>query len=507
MQLRLDGTRVEGSLVHVDGPRPQVAATLRADRIDWDELPSADAAARMRSRLASLDHALELIVERGKIGDHRLSGLALRTRGKDGGLIVEELTVGDMLDASARLSGVLDLDLSVIDLEGEIVMASPARLLRRVGVETPLLMSLIGPIELAGQLDGSSQSLRLLATVASEVIEGEAELVGLPAAFTLDGELRAADTARLLAKLGALVLDQPALAGDGRLGLHWDSRSEERTRGRLDLRLGAMTIDGEIEVPPDEAARLRIEGHGIDGETVSAAYLWLTPVLGLLPGPPQRWIGDWPREAIAWHWPFARGANVASRWLDSEGQMLVEADLELDGSGVALTGLALPLDRGRLEAQAALQPPSLSFSLQLRDAPARQLLRWLDAGSALDGRVDLAVDLAGSGPAPADLVGSLAGEGTIAIGGGRLDAGGETLSFESLRGPVVVERGIAHGRGLLLEQDDRIVPVEVTLDLGAWIVDAVFATKPPLRLVGRPGTAQRARLEAESEPEGVPEGG
>ncbi|MCB2010150.1 MAG: hypothetical protein KDF64_06045, partial [Geminicoccaceae bacterium] len=454
MRLRLDGSEIEGGFMLVDGDRPQLAASLRIDRLDTgalfprgedDGTTGLGGLDGFRQWLAGFDHALDLIIDRANVGRFRLQGITVKSRVRDGGLIIEELAIGDALDTTAHLSGVMDLDLSVIELDGSVAIASPARLLRDLGYDAPLVMSLLGPLRLDARMEGSAGRLNLSSTVEGDNIEGRFIAGGLPEAFDLEGELLAGSEGHVLAQLGALILDNPALAGDARLDFVWNGTQADPPAGRASLHLGDIALEGELALPAGDAARGSIEARNLDLGTAASFYRWLAPVLGLIPGPLDRWIGAWPKQRLQWDWPFRRPVELAFSAIGPDGADLASGDLRLSADSVALLPLEFTLGGGHVVIRSAYVPPELDLRLVMGAVESGALLASLGVEGGLSGPLDLELDLRGTGATVPRILATLAGTGTMSVSAGRmaLPAGADPYpAFLSLGGDIAVERGM-----------------------------------------------------------------
>ena len=484
MRLQVDGTKVEGGIVHAAGERRQVAASLRIDRLDLDELVTDENLSALLVLSGEIDHALDIAVERVSWGRHRLRGLSVKTQARDGGIIVEEVAVGDFLDGTARLTGVFDGDLSVIDLTAEADLGSAGRVMRELGLDTGVLATLLGPVRLDATLEGSADKARLKVGLDGETFTGSLDGEGNPAAFEAAMHLEASDSGQLLRQLGGLVLDHPSMAGEARLTAELEVPEDGRSSGRLDLELGSVRLDGSMK-PDDELGSIAVvQGRGIDAELARSLYIWLTPALGLLPGPPGNWLGAWPDTPIVWQWPSGEPLALRSRWLDNDGAPLAEIDAILSENMVSVDRLSLPMGEGLLEVQGRMADDMFVGTAEAENVPVDRLLLALGAGRGMEGQLDASLSFSASARSVRDAVLTVEGTGELALKNGSLATDGAPLPFEQLAGRVVVERGVASLEDLALIGADGSAPIDAKLDLGAWILDARLATVPPRRAFG-----------------------
>jgi hypothetical protein len=157
LELRLDGTRLTGSAAWVAGPRPRLALSGSADRLDLDDyLPSGGlpdggrGGERLRDRLTALDATVDLSVARATLGELRGEGLYLRALLERGLLRLDELSVRDLAEARLRIAGTGDLPVASFELAGELESARPARLLRALGLDAPPTVTRFAPVRVTG---------------------------------------------------------------------------------------------------------------------------------------------------------------------------------------------------------------------------------------------------------------------------------------------------------------------------------------------------------------------
>jgi hypothetical protein len=188
-----------------------------------------------------------------------------------------------------------------------------------------------------------------------------------------------------------------------------------------------------------------------------------------------------------------------------------QAKAALEDGRLAVSRIVLPLAGGTLDGTLTLEHEggyaTLGADLRLAEARAEFIAAALAPGSGLEGRLGLRAGLLAQGRSIADLVGSLRGEGELALSDGRLPgvalepepgAAAPTIDIVELSGPFHVEGGVAasSGPGLTLIHPAGEAEVQLRFDLLAWLAElrldgrvaASPVERPPsVRLIGAPG--------------------
>jgi AsmA family len=150
IELRVDASRATGAVAVSLAPRPRVAGTLALDRLDvdayWPDQEATDVLARLAQPLGAFDAAIEAHLARLTWRGAQLLDLGFTGRAVDGRLTINELTVGDLAEARARLAGEVDLFDGGFDLSAQLRGVQAARLLRRLGLEPPQLLARLQPL-------------------------------------------------------------------------------------------------------------------------------------------------------------------------------------------------------------------------------------------------------------------------------------------------------------------------------------------------------------------------
>ena len=181
-ELRVDASRLTGSLVVSFGTRTQLAGAVALDRLNldayWPQGEVQQLAEHTLALFGSLDAALEASIQRVTWHDVRLQDLVLDGRSVAGRVTLERLSLQDQAGNAARLVGELDLERKSFDLTGELHSTRPAQLLRALGIEPPLMLARLSPVDAAATLQGD------LAAAALSL-----ELRHAAARLSLDGTL------------------------------------------------------------------------------------------------------------------------------------------------------------------------------------------------------------------------------------------------------------------------------------------------------------------------------
>lgn len=543
MDLRIDASHATGSLALSLQPHRQLAGVLTVDRLNLDayraDLGPRALFAALRRHLSAFDVALEATISRLVWHDLRLQDVAIDGRSIDGQLELRRLAVGEIAAARAELSGKADLTGGAFELSAEVVAPKPARLLRTLGLDPPLVLARLTPVTMTAAAHGSGAEFDLRATFQHE----EARLTlagpvtwreGMPS-YALDVEATHPDYAALLEQLGA---PRPELDPDMASAL--SVAGKLRANPQVDhgmvgnVRLGPMSLTGGITWE-DRRPRSLINARLSLGEVHEGT---LTSVLSLLLGVPldpagfaPMLRGHWPADPLplAWLGRFDGALELfAKGGLAGEG---VEIAVRLDDRKLMLDRLAARLGSSELEVEASFdagrQLPFLALAVDLKNVDADRLSGWLGLPQALEGTTDLYAEATSAGQSPRDLVRGLIGHADLGIGRGRLvgpwlagvvpapagppedgpstdgpSADGPTagvslgirpahaaepaIPFEDLRGRFDLSRGIATIEAVAIDLESGHGELIGALDLLLWVADLELRIEPAEPLNGRP---------------------
>ena len=540
IEARLDATSWTGSLGLARGDRRRLDLALRADRLNtalyFPQRPALDLEA-WRRRLAAVDLALELDVDRLSHDRWRDGRLTLRARAESGRLTLDELQLAGPSDETLKVNGGADLGGVAYEVSAELTAPAPGTLARGLGLAALPELARLAPLRLTGRLrgdrDAAGVDARLRATGVEATLEGSLGGPFDPRYLDLSGEVSVADPAGLAAAVGWAVPPEADLRGGvaSRVVLR---RFNGALEANLDGRVGdsdlAARVVGQVGARPFVDAELRAET--LDAGLLGFTYEALARHLGLPAGKPWQWPGIWPRQALDWGW--LRGldlrVDLGVAALRRNGQLLPGLQLAaaLREDRLTLTRLNLPVAGGTLEGTATLEHAAgrhalLGADLRLVRARAERLAELVAPGSGVAGELDVGARLVASGLGIADLVGTLAGEGEITLRGGRLGGivfpprpGAEAaldpgLEVERLEGRLKVEQGIVASvpPGLRLIFPGGEAAAALRLDLLAWLAelrldgfrsDAEDQAAHALRLIGAPGRLRPVTTPADAAP-------
>ena len=179
-ELRVDASRLSGSLAFSLGARPQVAGVLALDRLDLDAyLPDGrlpQLAGEGLQAFGAFDAALEAHIDRLTWHGLRFQDISLNGRSVAGQLTLSDLSLHDAAETDAHLSGELDLGQRTFDLATTLQTGRPAQLLRSLGMAPPLMLARLAPISVQasakGKLDAFDLDLELRHDQASVALKG-----------------------------------------------------------------------------------------------------------------------------------------------------------------------------------------------------------------------------------------------------------------------------------------------------------------------------------------------
>jgi uncharacterized protein involved in outer membrane biogenesis len=524
-EIRLDATQLRGSAaLEMDGGagggRPRFAVDLVLDRLNVDayqpDLLPTDAAHFLQRALRDADAEISMRVGRLTWRSLLVRDVAIALRADRGRLQVSNASLDMAGEAEARLDGQVDLESGAFVWSAEIHTTRLARLLRRLDLEAPLMLTRVPPLTLAVSAAGRPEQFDLEA----EIDDGAGRLSAVGKAGWVDGtprydlelELKHPDFNGLVGPLGARTAvgndasptalrftgeltgaaEQHTIAGSARLGdmsltglLAWQ---QEEPRSRYDLQLS-------VAEPTREVLTALLELTGF-----SPALLLDTPVLG-----------NWPQQALRLDWlaQFDGSLKLSAKGgLAGEGTeldaRLQDATLFVDRASARLRhgtlGTELTLDAGR-------PLPYLAASLDLRDMDAVWLAAMLDLDPVIEGTMDLFGEATAAGSSPYDLVRTLIGRVELAMSAGRLVgdemaqirralstaqnhhqnaplqdspfANPQALPFTDLVARFSLDRGIASTQSVELDLDDTTATVAGVIDLLLWAADLTVEVEAP----------------------------
>jgi uncharacterized protein involved in outer membrane biogenesis len=489
---------------------------LNIDAYQADLLPT-DAARLLQRALRHADAEISTRVERLTWRGLLMRDVAIALHADQGRLQVSNASLEVAGEAEARLDGQVDLESGAFAWSAEVHATRVARLLRRLGLPAPLMLSRAPPLTLAVSAAGRPEQFDLEA----EIDDGAGRLAASGQAGWVDGrprydlelELGHPDFNALVAPLGARTAiggdatpaalsfagkltgaaDQRTIAGSARLGdmsltglLAWQ---QERLRHRYDLQLS-------VAEPTFEALTALLELTGFR----PTALLLDTPVLG-----------NWPRQPLDLGWLSQFDGSLK---LSAKGGLAgesAELDARLQDAKLFVDRASARLPHGTLGTELTLDTakplPFLVASLDLREVDASWLAARLDLDPVLEGTVDLLAEATAAGSSAYDLVRTLIGRVELAMGPGRL-VGDEmapirealsrgrndhqnttsqdlpsderpALAFTDLVGHFSLDRGIASTQSVQLEIDDAPATITGVVDLLLWAADLTLEVAVP----------------------------
>ncbi len=481
LDLTVDSSRLTGGVTIALRDRPAFGADLTLDRLNLDAylpvaassgdaapVPDDDGASnaadtpRERQRplpdlsvLDTFDANLtarvgQLTVRRRVARDVALDGTLYR-----GDLTLRRATVKDLAGASASLAGGIE-NLDGIptfkDLRYDIGAADAGGLFDLLGVVPPMPPANLGRVSLIGHADGSALTpdlaFDLKAAGADLRVDGSVKLLSLMPGF--DGTLRLThdDLNNLLDRLDAGY--RPA-GRTGPLDLRTGIAARldsTLTLSNMDIRVGDASARGKATVD-FSAARPKVDADLTLAKLVLDSFLPATERRRAGP-PSRRRFAGMERHVVA---VLARpdGAPWSTDPIDLSALNTLDADVVLTANSLRYgdylfetANLDAELRSGRLDASrlsgdlfggtvsgratvdAATGDPRVSLDLDIRDLDIAKALIAAQGKARGRGRIDLAARLAATGPSVAGLIGSLNGDGTLAVRGVDAEAGVET---------------------------------------------------------------------------------
>ncbi len=526
-ELRVDASRLSGSLALSLGARPQVAGVLALDRLDLDAyLPDGrlpQLAGQGLQAFGAFDAALEARIDRLTWHGLRFQDISLNGRSVAGRLTLGDLSLHDAAETDAHLSGELDLGQRTFDLAGTLQSGRPVQLLRSLGMAPPLLLARLAPISVQagakGKLDAFDLDLELRHDQASLALKGAVQKLDGQPTYALTVDAGDPDYPKLLDQVGIAAAPEAAEPAPVSITGKLTGDLSGQTTMVGTARLGAMSLTGEVGFQPERPRpKLRIRLSA--GEPSAVGLASLAALAGVQParivteGPRP---GAWSSQPLAFGWLGAIDADVE---LNAKGGLAgpgFELQARLDQGRLMIDQLSVALWNGQLKVQtsvdAARPLPYLGLAIDLREADAAALTAWLDLPPVIQGKADLYVEATTAGDNLRDLIRGLIGDAKVTLHDGRLvgldlarlasvDAGtgsdpapeaAPAVPVPNLSGSFALKRGIATAKDVRLELDGHPARLEGSVDLLLWAADLTFRLDaaggagdraPGLKLVG-----------------------
>ena len=500
--LRLDGLRAEGGLAWragVDGRLPQLAVRALIDRLAFDDVLDLDTpqatVAHLLEHLAATDLALDLRVERTSLGEARFGGLILELNSSDGRVAVERASLGDIAGSAVSADGRIDAATGSFDLALSVDLASLPRLLRLFGETPQPALSLLGPLNLRGGLEGDGERIAFDATLEADQFaaagSGRFSAWSTSPSGTARLTLDATAAADLVRQLGGVPVTDPLLQGPLQAEATIDLDQGGLAASALEVTLGnlALGLDAGRGTPaPGPLDRFAIRIGPLGPGTAELLYRLATPHLGLVPGPPAAWLGHWPAQELAWDWLWAEEVELALTLLLADPTLPpIEIIAHVRDGLLTIPALRIESEHGLIEAGIALAGrqdqaiADLAIDLAVEDMPAATLLEAVGVSrEALAGRLALETRLLSSGRSLRALVANLEGQVDLVVDAvllGAAETGNGGIPVGRLAATLAVERGVVRPLAdvITFQGPDGTGMIDGYVDLLAWIVELDLA--------------------------------
>jgi hypothetical protein len=530
LELRVDTTRVTGSVALDVAARPQIAANLVLDRLDldayWPGRSPADVLGALAGPLGAVDAAIEARLERLTWRGVHLLDVAFAGRSVNEQLRIDDLTVGDLADAKASITGAVDLAEGAFDLSAELSGVHAPRVLRRLGREPWPLLLRLRPLEIEGSAKGSLEAAEVALVIgdgsATVELAGEVGWTDRQAHYALDLQAEHPDYRALLQDLGASV----HAAGGPAAPLVLAGKVQGETGGSSSVagtaRLGETSFTGRVAWEGED--RSAIDARISVGEPTAPVLGALLEVIGWRPewpGTDGPFRGRWSERPLALE---ALGGFDGQLVLSGKGGLAgdgFDLNARLEDGELTVEHLSLGLWDGRLQGQLTLEVgrplPYLVAALDLEAFDPSGLADWLDVPPLLTGPASLHLKTTGAGDNVRALVGSLIGgvelvaqdgllsdvlpEGFAASTGAQPEDPGPDGSA-GVAASFALERGVLVAQPIELELGDTAAHLEGVVDLFLWAVDLTLRSDDGARLkVVGPLHRPQIRLSATAGPE------
>jgi uncharacterized protein involved in outer membrane biogenesis len=570
LTLSLDATGARGALTVRLGERPAFGLSLGADAVDVDSYRPAPKPARVTAQpvevvpaspapaqssastaaappawLGSFDANVRLRLGQMVLNEVSATGLAFDATLANGDLSLQEASVANLAGASAKAGGtVLGLGGTSPRLQQmgfDIRAPQPARLLRFLGLSGP---EKLGPLTLAGSLDGDWNAIAVKANLASGGVD-------LASVGTLTSPMQAPRYAGSLsghaASFGSVVRlfsadYRPKGGGAFTLAATVTGDAAGIHIANLETKAGEAALSGQVHVAlgggrPLVTADLSGNAIALDPFLSAERTGLLLPLPGGLhgaggtvPAPASSLVaaamtpdgGHWshsPLDLSALHAVDAR-ISLNAKAVSMQGWRLDGATTQINvANGIAqVEKLSGRLLDGQLSANAKLggaPVATLSGAFTITGANIKDAKLGAGDLKVSQGRMDADAKWSASGRSPFDLVSALNGDGHLAVHDGRLDGfdltgvnsrlqnienigslvglmqggltGGSTR-FSALTASFRAEGGVITCHDLKLDAEGGGATGEATINLPRYTIDShtdfrlANASAPPLVL-------------------------
>jgi uncharacterized protein involved in outer membrane biogenesis len=494
-----NGLRVSGS-GRAGGDGGSVALDVSGERIGpaVEALDSALGGNPVLRGLATRSRAIGAVALRLDLA-RRDGRFELGLAGTAGGSQVQGRLALDSLDSSAGALSRLALTLT---------NPRPDILLDQLGIE-PTPGGALGPgrVELtAERVEDDRHRIALAADLAGARLAADGDVLlasRRPGEGGVQLRLDAADVGPLLALMGAPLVEPGERVPVALRAVAQRAEDDRLILDRIEGRANGQPVAGRLALAATPAPA--VEG------LLRVGAVSLERVVGLLVGPWPEAETGWSGRAFAPRPLPAATASIrvaaAELWLGEAKADEAAFVLRLDGSTLALDGLAARLAGGRLSGELAATRSDAGVRLGGRlalEAARFDELVWQRAGRPVaTGRLELRLAFDGAGRSPSALVTTLSGEGTLTIADGELrgvaasgfsaglraaEAGAEisearlaelvrqeldagALPFERIEAALTLQGGVVRAANVRLDGGPTSATVRGAIDLGRWALD------------------------------------